>query len=90
MPNNKRRRLWLNVRFKVPPGTPREKVIETLLDSVQSGNYDLPDGWDVRILWRNRANAEMKSGPWKQELRASRRSSSGFDKAVVAYLEDLP
>lgn len=81
------RRLWLEVKWKVPPGIPRELVIETLKQSVLNKSYDLPIGWQVIIAWRNKEKAKMKFGPWKAELTKSAASSDGFDKAVLSFLD---
>lgn len=81
------RRLWLEVRFKVPPGISREVVLSTLKLSILEKNYSLPIGWQVVIAWRNKENAPMKYGPWKGELVKSAASSDGFDKAVLAWLD---
>ena len=87
--SNKPRRLWLKVLFKVPAGTPRDKIKSVLIESVRSGTYELPLGWKAAIQWRNKENAPMKSGEWTRELLASAKSSSGFDKAVISYLENI-
>ena len=81
------RRLWLEVKWKVPPGVPREIVIETLKQSVLNGTYNLPIGWQVIIAWKNKENANFKFGPWKRELAKSAQSSDGFDKAVLSFLD---
>ena len=82
----KKRRLWLEVRFKAP-GVHRDVVLQTLKDSIDSGTYKIPKNWQVIIAWRNKENAPMKYGTWTQELKKSRKSSSGFDIAVLDFLD---
>ncbi len=89
MSKTKKRRLWLKVLFKVPAGISKNKVKDTLLRSIESGKYELPSGWLVILQWRNKENSPMKSGPWRRELTASARSSDGFSKAVISYLEEF-
>lgn len=83
----KKRRLWLRVLFRVPAGVTRETVLQTLIDSIIDGTYAYPADWKVVIQWRNQENAPMKEGPFTAEMLRSKRSSAGFDKAVLAYLE---
>lgn len=85
----KTRRLWLKVLFKVPPGTSRETVKSTLIQSIENKTYELPENWKVVIQWRNKESAQMRSGEWRSELYKSRKSSAGFDYAVISYLENL-
>lgn len=85
----KSRRLWLKVLFKVPQGTSRETIKQTLIKSIQDGNYEVPENWNVVIQWRNKENVPMRSGEWRSELYKSRKSSTGFDLAVISYLENL-
>jgi hypothetical protein len=89
MPKNKPRRLFLKVSVRNAKGFSRRQVLDTLIASVESGRYKLPKDWRVVLSWKNSERAPYKSGDWNSELRASRRSSSGFDKAVLAYLEDF-
>lgn len=82
---NKPRRLWLNVVVgMVPVG--RNQFVSTLINSIEEGTYELPPGWRVRLEWRNKEDKPMRGGEWKAELTKSRKSSDGFDKAVLAYL----
>lgn len=82
----KKRRLWLEVKFKAP-GVSRDVVLQTLKDSIDRGDYKIPKNWQVIIAWRNKENAPMKFGEWKAELKKSRKSSSGFDTAVLDFLD---
>jgi hypothetical protein len=85
------RRLWINVRFKVPPSIPQDEIIDELIASVRrgrkTGDYSLPRGWRAILEWRNKQDAEMRRGSWETELEASAESSEGFDSAVIQYLE---
>lgn len=82
------RKLWLRVLFSVPDkNIPRQRIIDTLISSIRRGNYEYPAGWRVAIQWRNKANAPMRTGEFTEEMNASAQSSEGFDKAVLAYLE---
>lgn len=80
------RRLWLEIKYKVPVGISRDTVISVLKKSVENKTYDLPIGWNAIIAWRNKENAPMRYGLWKQELQKSAASSDGFDKAVLSWL----
>lgn len=83
----KRRALWLNIRAKTSgQRVPRETVIETLIAAVERGDYRYPDDWYVQIEWRNRDNARDRVGEFQAEMHLSKRSSDGFDKAVLNYL----
>lgn len=85
------RRLWLSVRFSVPDKSiSRQRIIDTLISSVRRGDYEIPSSWRVAILWRNRPDVKPNIGEWTEELNNSAHGpsgSSGFDKAVLAYLE---
>ena len=85
----KSRRLWLKVLFKVPQGTSREEIKRTLIESIHNSTYETPKDWKVVIQWRNKENVPMRSGEWRSELYKSRKSSTGFDLAVISYLENL-
>ena len=82
------RRLWLRVIIQAPPNVPKDVIRKVLIDSIQSGNYDLPRAVSATIEWRNKEDAPMKSGPWKEELEDSATSSPGFERAVVSFLEN--
>lgn len=84
----KTRRLWLHIKAYAP-GVPKREMINTLIESIESGNYKYPKSWKVGIGWRNRENAKMRWGEFTKEMRASRASSPGFDEAVLDYLERL-
>jgi hypothetical protein len=81
------RRLWLNVRYKVPSDVSEERIIRTMIRSIKRKDYRLPKGWRAVIEWRNSKNAPMRRGEWQAELKASAESSSGFEFAVIEYLE---
>jgi hypothetical protein len=83
----KTRRLWLKVKFDAP-GVSDRKVIETLLASIDRGDYEYPRGWRVALLWSNKENGTMRVGEWTKEMRASAQSSEGFQFAVRDYLEN--
>jgi hypothetical protein len=83
------RSLWIAVKVRNAKGFTRQQVIDRLIESVMSREYSLPRGWRVELQWRNRFSAPMRTGSWTTELQRSRRSSSGFDLAVVQYLENL-
>jgi hypothetical protein len=82
------RRLWIQVLFDVPDKTiPRSEIINTLIRGIHDGSYRYPKAWRVAIKWRNKESAEMRTGEWTAEMRASAESSSGFDVAVENYLK---
>ena len=81
----KSRRLWLEIKFYAP-GVSRETVIQTLINSVKDGSYDYPKKWLVGIYWSNHETRDFKAGEFKKEMRASRRSSVGWDDAILTYL----
>ena len=83
----KKRPLWLNVRVENVKGVSRREILETLRDGIADGSYSFPKRWKVTLQWKNKKDAALKSGPWKQELKKSRRPSDGFDKAVSTWLE---
>lgn len=83
----KPRRLWLNVKAKNVKGVSRKGFIEVLIDSINRGDYVLPDGWQVLLEWRNKESGPMRSGPWTEEMLDSSISSDGWDKAVVEWLK---
>ncbi len=80
------RRLWLNVRFDVPKDIKKEHIVRTLIRSIHRGDYKLPRNWRVVIEWRNKEDAPMRRGEWRNEMEASAESSEGFDEAVLSYL----
>jgi len=83
---NKTRRLWLNIKFKIPAGVSRETVLRTLIDSVKRGEYTYPEEWKVALGWKNSLFAGMKWGEFTAEMKQSAKSSKGFDLAVLNYL----
>jgi hypothetical protein len=90
MPRKKQkpRRLWLNVKQKGVKTTKR-KFIQRLLRSIEDGTYRLPKKWKVTLLWRNKEDGRMKSGPWQEEMEDSAESSPGWDFAVTTYLKRM-
>lgn len=90
MPKVRIRRLWLNVLWdddRIPDSYSREDIVRTLIRSIKRGDYRIPRGWRVVIEWRNKADEPMRRGEWRTELERSAESSTGFDSAVLAYLE---
>ena len=88
--SKRRRRLWLRVLFRVPPGVSKQEVLETLKRAIENGTYQYPSDWKVVIQWRNKENEPMREGPFTAEMTRSKRGArggTGFDKAVLAYLE---
>lgn len=89
--DTRRRRLWLLIRVKSRHGKPldvkREMVRDTLIDSINRGDYKYPDDWYVQIEWRNREFDPMKAGEFTDEMNKSSRSSIGWDEAVIKYLK---
>jgi len=81
------RSLWLNIKVRAPKRVSRKKILETLIASIEKGDYRYPKKWKVILLWRNRANAKMKAGEFTFEMLSSAQSSTGFDSAVTEYLE---
>jgi hypothetical protein len=80
------RRLWLQIKIHAP-GVARDEAIRTLIRSVKNGTYDYPKNWLVGIYWSNTERGDFRSGEFQREMRASRESSSGWDDAVLTYLE---
>jgi hypothetical protein len=81
------RKLWLNIRFDIPKTVPRERIVRTLVRSIERGDYKIPREWRVVIEWRNKEEVEMRRGEWTSEMKRSAQSSPGFDTAVTQYLE---
>ena len=86
MSKKRPRRLWLNIKASGVTVS-KQEFIRALIESIKARDYELPDGWDVVIEWRNRFSADMRSGPWQEEMGASAESSDGFDKAVTDWLK---
>lgn len=83
----RKRRLWLRIIFRVPSGVSMHKVARTLIDAIEEGDYKYPKSWKVYISWKNSAYKEMKTpGEFTKEMKASAKSSRGWDEAVLAYL----
>lgn len=81
------RRLWLDVRFRhIPENVSETRIIRTLIRSIERGDYRLPRSWEVVVRWKNKEMAEYRQGRWADELTASAKSSDGFDKAMLNYL----
>lgn len=83
----KTRKVWLNLKIRVPRGTSQREVINTLAQSIRNGSYKYPSKWDITIEWRNKEFADMKSDEFTSAMRDSARSSPGFDNLVLSYLE---
>lgn len=84
----KPRRLWIGLEIvSVPKGTTRGLILDVLRESIMSKQYDLPEGWQINLRWKNSERAEMKIGEWSEELADSADSSEGFNYAVLSYLE---
>lgn len=84
---NNSRRLWLQIKVKAP-GTSRRNAVVTLIRSIHKGDYRYPSNWRVALGWSNKENGALKWGEFTSEMRKSASSSSGFDIAVEAYLEN--
>jgi hypothetical protein len=83
----KNRYLRLNVKAtSLPANISRDKFIATLIESAETGNYRLPDGWEVQIEWSNYRNGRMKHGPWEEEMESSSKNGRGWDMAVTTWL----
>lgn len=83
--HREKRKLRLQIRGLAPGATP-EEFWGVLRQSIRRGDYELPDGWDVRIRWRNRTDKPMKSDEFSNAMQESADSSRGWDGAVVAYI----
>lgn len=79
------RRLWLEIKYHAP-GATRTEVVQTLIRSIRNGTYDYPRNWLVGIYWSNQEFGDFRSGEFQREMKASARSSSGWDEAVLDYL----
>lgn len=88
--NEQPRKLWLHVRVKGRDGQsiglPSNTVLNTLIDSIQRGDYVYPSDWIAEISWRNKELDPMKTGEFTEEMKASRVSSPGWDSVVLSYL----
>jgi len=82
----KTRRLWLKVKFDAPVGI--VQVLETLIKSIDRGDYIYPSNWRVALGWSNKENGALRWGEWTKEMTASAQSSEGFEFAVRDYLEN--
>lgn len=81
------RRLWLQVAVRGE--TDMRLIRDTLIASIQRGDYTYPSNWYVEIRWRNRDDRNSKVGEFTEEMFASRVSSVGWDKAMLTYLRGL-
>lgn len=88
----KTRQLWINIKVKFLRGPrPSPQVVrDTLIEAVIRGDYVYPKNWLVRLEWSNSPFGDMKHGEFGDEMRASARSSVGFDRAVLKYLRSQP
>lgn len=82
----KSRSLWLKIRGNVHGTANRAQFWGTLRKAVRSGEYEIPEEWDVNIEWRNREGADTKSEDFATAMLESRESSRGWDKAVMRYI----
>lgn len=80
------RRLWLHVKIYAP-GVSKREAINTLVDSIERGDYRYPRTWKVAIGWRNSPRGQMRWGEFTREMRNSRASSPGFDETVLDYFD---
>jgi hypothetical protein len=83
---SKRRALWLNIKMRTDGKINRTDAINLLIESIERGDYAYPKDWYVQIEWRNRENVHNRIGEFTSEMHLSKRSSDGFDKAVLNYL----
>lgn len=86
MSKRKPRRLWTKIKGSVPPGTTAAEFWGMLRKTVRSEEYDLPDGWDVTIEWKNKEDADFKSGDFTEAMQESAESSRGWDLAILHYI----
>jgi hypothetical protein len=84
---NKSRRLWLQVKFKVPKGVSQEEILRTLIASIRRGDYEYPKSWHVIIRWKNKLFDDFKAQEFTEAMEDSAESSRGWDSAVTSYLE---
>lgn len=83
----KTRRLWLQVKFKVPDNVSPRTVARKLIESVRSGDYEYPESWHVVIRWKNSLFGKFKVDEFTEAMEESAQSSRGWDSAVIAYLQ---
>lgn len=91
--SRKPRYLAHKLEYRFPRGKAPgwEEFYLTLLDSLDegamSGDYPLPRGWTIAVLWRNSPRAPWRSGPWATVQEESA-GTSGWDSAMRLYLHD--
>ena len=85
MSKNKRRFLQTRIRGRTPAGVSGVKFWRTIRDSIRSGDYELPEEWDVSISWRNKPDADFKSDTFTVAMTESRESSRGWDTILEHY-----
>jgi len=82
----KPRKLWTKIRGTVPPGTGSAEFWGVLRKAVREKEYQLPDDWDVSIEWKNKEQADFKSGGFIEAMQESAESSRGWDRAILGYI----
>ncbi len=84
----KSRPVWLKfVIHETPPGASRGDVLDALREAIGSG--ELPDGYNVDLMWRNKEGADWRSGDYLTVLDESRAGGRGFDTLVHMYLDRI-
>ena len=78
----------MQIFFDAPVAT-KDEVRDTLIRSIEKGDYVYPENWRVAIFWRNKETAEMKKGEFTREMNKSAQSSDGWDLAVIRYLRNI-
>jgi len=82
----KPRRLWTKIRGTVPPGTGAAEFWGLFRKAVRERDYQLPDDWDVSIEWKNKEQADFKSGAFTEAMQESAESSRGWDRVILGYI----
>jgi hypothetical protein len=83
----KLRKLWLRVQAEFPSGVGVKKGLPILYESLKEKEYALPEGYSATILWKNKLLTDWRDDDWETALTESAKNSTGFDFAVMKYLE---
>lgn len=73
--------------LRAPRNLSRAAFGQVLRESIAHPQYELPDGYEVAILWSNDGGKTWRSDEWTNALIDSATYGRGWDNLVLRYLD---
>lgn len=73
--------------LQAPRGMTKDKLREILADSIDSGDYALPEGLIVELGWSNNRSGPLRYDEWSNAMADSGDNGRGWDRLLLNYLD---